>query len=34
MERIAPITASRVRFVIDKSLACPVINEVGLFKRP
>jgi alpha-L-fucosidase len=34
LERINPVTASRVRFAIDKALACPVINEVGLFKRP
>lgn len=34
LERINPVTASRVRFTIDKALACPVINEVGLFKRP
>lgn len=34
LERINPVTASRVRFVIDQSLACPVINQVGLFKRP
>ena len=34
LERINPVTASGVRFTIDKALACPVINEVGLFKRP
>jgi len=34
LERIKPVTTSRVRFAIDQSLACPVINEVGLFKRP
>jgi alpha-L-fucosidase len=34
LERINPVTASRVRFVVDKALACPSINELGLFKRP
>jgi alpha-L-fucosidase len=34
LERIAPVTATHVRFTIDKALACPIINEVGLFKRP
>jgi alpha-L-fucosidase len=34
LERISPVTASGVRFAIDQSLACPVISEVGLFKRP
>jgi alpha-L-fucosidase len=34
LERVQPVTAFRVRFVIDQALACPVINELGLFKRP
>jgi len=31
LDRFAPVTAQRVRLVIDKSLACPLIKTFGLY---
>lgn len=32
LDRFAPVTARRVRLVIDKALACPAIKAVGLYE--